>query len=351
MGARVGIPRTLAYYTYYPFWQALLTGLGATCVVSRPTTKATLDAGIETAVSEACVPIKLFFGHVQELIDEWRAGRIDMLFVPRLVSWDKKTVFCPKFLGLPDMVRCTWRELPPLIAPRIDRRKRPFPLLRVADEVRTLLGAPRSKLLPALRKAFSAQRGHARRLAANWDASRSIVTARGREDGAAGQERAAHRAQPVRLAVLAYPYLIYDEYVSLGILPKLREMGVEVVTAEALEHRHPGPVRRWSKQPFWTYSSMVARAGVYALDPQSDIDGVIHVTAFSCGPDAIVDKLLELEAKRPGAKPFLALGLDEQTGEAGALTRLEAFVDMLRRKQALAEAAATPGGPVTGRAQ
>ena len=91
--------------------------------------------------------------------------------------------------------------------------------------------------------------------------------------------------------------------------------------------------------------------GVYALDPQSDIDGVIHVTAFSCGPDAIVDKLLELEAKRPGAKPFLALGLDEQTGEAGALTRLEAFVDMLRRKQALAEAAATPGGPVTGRAQ
>ena len=117
MGARVGIPRTLAYYTYYPFWQALLTGLGATCVVSRPTTKATLDAGIETAVSEACVPIKLFFGHVQELIDEWRAGRIDMLFVPRLVSWDKKTVFCPKFLGLPDMVRCTWRELPPLIAP------------------------------------------------------------------------------------------------------------------------------------------------------------------------------------------------------------------------------------------
>ena len=201
MGARVGIPRTLAYYTYYPFWQALLTGLGATCVVSRPTTKATLDTGIEAAVSEACVPIKLFFGHVQELIDEWRAGRIDMLFVPRLVSWDKKTVFCPKFLGLPDMVRCTWRELPPLIAPRIDRRKRPFPLLRVADEVDPARCA--TSKLPRLCARLSAPTRRAP--AAGMPAARlRLPVAEGRRSRTGS---AAPRARPC--ASQAYPHLIY----------------------------------------------------------------------------------------------------------------------------------------------
>lgn len=349
MGMRVGIPRTLGYYTYFPFWQTLLTKLGADCVVSHPTTKATLDSGIDTAVSEACVPIKLFFGHVQQLIDDWTAGKIDALFIPRLVSWDRRTVFCPKFLGLPDMVRSTWSDLPPLIAPRIDRRRKPFPLLRAAEEIRRFLGAPRSSLLPALAGAHAAQRAHARRLAQNWDAEHSMAVSQGDESYSAGTVVAPH-LEPVRLAVLGYPYLIYDEYVSLGVLQKLRAMGAEVVTAEALEHRHPDPVRHWSKPMFWTYSSMVARAGVYALDKDSDIDGVIHVTAFSCGPDAIVDKLLELEATRPGAKPYLALGLDEQTGEAGALTRLEAFVDMLRRKRSRAKVAVAAQNSVHNRA-
>jgi predicted nucleotide-binding protein (sugar kinase/HSP70/actin superfamily) len=90
---------------------------------------------------------------------------------------------------------------------------------------------------------------------------------------------------------------------------------------------------------------MVARAGVHALGLDADdIDGVIHLTAFACGPDATVDKLLEIEARKNNAKPFLSLCLDEQTGEAGCLTRLEAFVDMLRRQkdQQAKETAAQP---------
>lgn len=392
MGVRVGIPRALWYYTYFPFWREFFTQMGATCVVSADTTKATLDRGIDMTVSEACVPIKVYFGHVDEMIEKWRAGKVDMLFLPRYVSWERSTVFCPKFLGLPDMVRHTWEEHPPLIAPRIDLRKRPIALLRACDQVRRQIGGDPRRLLISYHRAKRAQKAHEQRLAANWDARRSIAghtkttiaqanaagttetkppfngqrasnsyanpnrsfsgaslsppSAPRTENGqptsptdiTTAQDAALAREyeRPIRLAVIGYPYLLYDNYVSLGVLEKLKALGAEVVSAEALEHRHPRPVRHWSKPLFWTFSSRVARAGVHALGSHNqEIDGVIHLTAFSCGPDAIVDKLLEIESQCPGAKPFLALGLDEQTGEAGCLTRLEAFVDMLRRRRAL----------------
>ena len=41
--ARVGIPRALAYYTYFPVWKAFLEGIGASVVLSRPTTRQILD--------------------------------------------------------------------------------------------------------------------------------------------------------------------------------------------------------------------------------------------------------------------------------------------------------------------
>jgi len=39
-------------------------------------------------------------------------------------------------------------------------------------------------------------------------------------------------------------------------------------------------------------------------------------------------------AREAAKKPFLHLTFDEHTGEAGVLTRLEAFVDMIRRRKA-----------------
>ncbi|HHT28137.1 MAG TPA: hypothetical protein GXZ82_12935 [Firmicutes bacterium] len=339
MSLRVGIPRALWYYTYYPFWQTFFTKLGVDCVLSEATTKQTLDAGIKDAVSEACVPIKLFFGHISSLRDAWQAGKIDVLFVPRYVSWQASTVFCPKFLGLPDMIKHTWEQMPPIISPRIDLRKKPFSLLRICNNVRRGVGGKLHRFGHAYVCARIAQWRHEKRLRRNWDPNRSI------NKQAQVPLQAPSDQTTVRLAVLGYPYLLHDSYINLGLFDKLHSLGAEVVTAESLQHKHKKPVRHWSKPLFWTYTDMVARAGVHALGLDADdIDGVIHLTAFACGPDATVDKLLEIEARKNNAKPFLSLCLDEQTGEAGCLTRLEAFVDMLRRQkdQQAKETAAQP---------
>jgi len=58
------------------------------------------------------------------------------------------------------------------------------------------------------------------------------------------------------------------------------------------------------------------------------------VTAFGCGPDFLVNRLLEGQAKEKGI-PFLTATIDEQSGSSGMLTRLEAFCDMISRQQRL----------------
>jgi predicted nucleotide-binding protein (sugar kinase/HSP70/actin superfamily) len=49
----------------------------------------------------------------------------------------------------------------------------------------------------------------------------------------------------------------------------------------------------------------------------------------------MADKIIELEARQRGKVPFLSITIDEHTGEAGLITRLEAFVDMLRFRREL----------------
>jgi predicted nucleotide-binding protein (sugar kinase/HSP70/actin superfamily) len=63
------------------------------------------------------------------------------------------------------------------------------------------------------------------------------------------------------------------------------------------------------------------------------VDGLVAAIAFGCAPDSGLAPVLAQEAQRAGI-PMLTLTLDEQSGEAGLMTRLEAFVDMVvLRKQ------------------
>jgi len=46
----------------------------------------------------------------------------------------------------------------------------------------------------------------------------------------------------------------------------------------------------------------------------------------------MLDRLMEMESKKWGRMPFLTLSIDEETGTGGVDTRLEAFIDMLKRR-------------------
>ncbi len=62
------------------------------------------------------------------------------------------------------------------------------------------------------------------------------------------------------------------------------------------------------------------------------IDGIIHVSPFTCMPE-IVSQNIFPKMREECDIPILTLIMDEQTGKAGYITRLEAFTDLMRRKK------------------
>jgi len=62
------------------------------------------------------------------------------------------------------------------------------------------------------------------------------------------------------------------------------------------------------------------------------VDGIIHVSPFTCMPEIMSQNIFP--SMRENCEiPILTLIMDEQTGRAGYITRLEAFVDLMRRRK------------------
>ena len=83
--ARIGIPRALFYYYYFPLWQSFFQNLSLEVIPSPKTDKELVDLGVQKTVDEVCFPVKIFFGHTILL-----ASKVDYLFVPRLISVNPK---------------------------------------------------------------------------------------------------------------------------------------------------------------------------------------------------------------------------------------------------------------------
>jgi len=66
-------------------------------------------------------------------------------------------------------------------------------------------------------------------------------------------------------------------------------------------------------------------------------DGLIQIFPFTCMPEIVAESILPGVSTDFGI-PVLTLIVDEHTGEAGMVTRLEAFLDLLARKKETKEA-------------
>ncbi|KLU62814.1 hypothetical protein CEB3_c07750 [Peptococcaceae bacterium CEB3] len=64
---------------------------------------------------------------------------------------------------------------------------------------------------------------------------------------------------------------------------------------------------------------------------EQGFDGIIQLAPFACIPE-IVSKAIMPRITHDTGIPVLTFFLDEQTAKAGVQTRLEAFVDMVERK-------------------
>lgn len=294
---KIGIPKGLLYYKYYPFINNFFSELGAEIITSEDTNKEILDLGVKFSVDDACLPVKIFHGHVASIKD-----KCDYLFIPRFMEVDKGQSICPKFCGLPEMVKNSIPELPEIITESIYGLNE-----KKLWEFSRKIGKKLNKNKSNTQKAF-------------------IDSLKIQKEFNAGR---CDKDYKITIALVGHPYNIYDNFINMNIISKLHKINIGVVTEEYVRKEYiDEEVNKLFKKPFWTFARNSYGFATYAGDNKK-VDGIIYISSFACGIDSIV---IELIKNKLNNFPILVLKVDEQTGEAGVETRIEAFTDMLERR-------------------
>lgn len=318
MEKKVGIPRGLFYYQFFPLWKTFFDELGVEYILSDATTKKILDDGVKACVDEACLPVKLFHGHVLNL-----KGRVDYLFIPRYTSISRDEYICPKIGGLPDMVRNSLEGLPEIINTEINIRRSEDSFMEAAQEIGAYFGRDKARIRKAFGKAAGVY-GEFLKRAENGEFPGDFLE---------GRERAkAHRPGDKRLniVVIGHPYNLYDPFINMGLVEKLRKFNANVIAIENIkEEKINEKAGQLSKKMFWNFGRKAVGTAMH-IAGRKDIDGIIYLMSFGCGVDSFACDMAERRVRSMGNIPFIILTLDEHSGEAGLNTRLEAFTDMVR---------------------
>ncbi len=144
-------------------------------------------------------------------------------------------------------------------------------------------------------------------------------------------------------------YVVNDEFSNQSIEKELGKMGVQVrrsltVSSFLKDAIIPKIFRKGEthlqRADRLAKPYLMRDIGGDALECVSDvayanergIDGIIHLSPFTCMPEIMSQNIFP--AMREDCEiPILPLILDEQTGRAGYITRIEAFVDLMRRRK------------------
>jgi predicted nucleotide-binding protein (sugar kinase/HSP70/actin superfamily) len=325
---RIGIPRALIFYRYFPFWRAFFEALGWEVIVSAGMKKKEKIIYFE----DSCLPMKMLVTHAVQLKD-----KVDHLFIPRFVSVHRTYIMCPKFRGAPDIVRLATEGNVPIIDETIDLQKGGNSFLESFLKIGERLGASRKES----KRAFQEGERSFSQFKKEW-----MKRINGLPTGQLFKMEiptpSTAGTPPWRVALIGHPYNLFDIDINKDTLALTKSLGMEIVTADLLsEDEIDRQVSDLSKEIYWSSGREIVGSLFHFLS--DGVDGVIFLTSFKCGIDALLQEFIKRRLKVQGGSrvPLLILSLDEHTGREGLTTRLEAFQDVMEQRRGMSNVKAS----------
>ncbi len=299
---KVGIPRASLALEFLPFWASLISELGFAPVVSSRADPRSLAETARGMPAEVCLPLKAAAACVASLIDE---HQVPQVFVPSLLECVPRkeggeTHTCLYAQQFPDMLRAEYEDK--LIHAQFAFGTKPWDDLEGARALAKAFHSPLHRVLIAMDKSRKAYE--------------QFVQARenlGRQALQSSFDRA--------VIVLGKPYNTHDPGLNLFLARYLERLGLPAIPWDCLPLREVALTERWDTLP-WHYNREQVRALEFIRFDRRLFPVII--SNYGCGPDAFTVKHLE---EMLCDRPRLFLEFDEHRGDAGLVTRLEAFRD------------------------
>lgn len=344
-------------------WSAALRIIGCEPYVEPYTSKKTLSLGTKHSPEAICIPYKLILGNFIEAI-EGGSDYVCMITSPgccRLGEYGKCIANALKDLGY---------EAKYIEMQLYDGIKGMYDFLIKISGTKNLLLFTRAILIAMIKtfmldslesklSYYRAREVHFGDAEKNYKNALKIID---KNDTIAGLSKARKlvdeemkktEIDPKRdvlyVDITGEIYIVNDEFSNQNIERELGRMGVQVrrsltLTSFLKDAIIPKIFRKGEthlQRAFRLAKPYLKRdIGGDSLECVSDVvyaqekgaDGIIHLSPFTCMPEIMSQNIFP--AMRDDCDiPILALIMDEQTGRAGYITRIEAFVDLMRRRK------------------
>lgn len=149
----------------------------------------------------------------------------------------------------------------------------------------------------------------------------------------------------IKIGLVGEIYLMLEDFANYEIEKELSKMGVLPLSKRSL-YRHLKHLLhfdwQWLKYSYLAYRYLKDSPGGEALNTVGEarafikqgVSGIIHIFPFTCMPENIALEALQ-KMSEDYSIPILSLSFDEHTSKTGLLTRIEAFVDLLKHQSGL----------------
>ncbi|MCX7843110.1 MAG: hypothetical protein N2489_08560 [Clostridia bacterium] len=324
-----------------------------------------LEAGIMNSPEFACLPFKLTLGNFISAIEQ---GADTVLFgggcgqcrfgyysdlheeILRSMGYNARFI-CVNSSNM------TPREVIQKLKPLAEGRKSRVILKSVLHAVRTILALDRLNGLACHIRCREAARGSTDKVMKEFHSS--IERIKGFKAVAELVRSTRNKLRsielnkvcsPLKIAIVGEIYTCTDPYINQEIERRLGNMGVDVdnkqtisrwVVDHGIKKLFPFEIKNKAHEAGKKYINTddigghgLQTIGNCILSAKAKYDGAIQIYPFTCMPEIIAQNTFG-EIQKDYGIPVLTLIIDEMTGEAGYMTRVEAFVDMLERKRKL----------------
>ncbi len=306
-GIEIGIPRSLIFYELFPFFYRFLTELGFNPVLSEPTTRKIIELGTEISIADTCLPVKIALGHISSLLNK----SIDKFFIPSVISMppqDKnfsRCFVCPYVQTIPYLAKAIFGEKIEIFSPYIyfDRGR---------DGVEESLIN------------FAQQFGKTKK-----EARKAIVLAKQYQASIQAQiestgKNVLDEISDCAFIICSRPYNGYDLGMNLDLPKKIRDLGIPSIPIDFIPLDYDS-IQEDFYNMYWHYGQRILAAAETIRKNEKLF--AVYLSNFSCGPDSFLSQFFK---EKLGEKPFLLIELDEHSGDAGFITRCEAFYDSIK---------------------
>lgn len=347
----------------YIAWAAALKKLGIEAYVPPYSNKKTLSLGTKYSPESICLPYKLILGNFIEAI-EGGCDYVAMISSPGIcrlgeygqsiktvlqeLGYNANYIELELYDGFKGMYRfltnLTHKNNPILIIKAINIAIRK---IFVLDKIENIFSYYRAREI----EPGTAEKNYRKALKIIFDAgnTKQLKKAAKKAEKEIKKTPVDENREILNVDLTGEIYLVQDPFSNQNVERELGKMGVQTrrsltISSFLKDAIIPKIFKKGEthlERAFRMANPYLKRdIGGDALESVSDvayanergIDGIIHISPFTCMPEIMSQNIFPTMRENCEI-PILCLIMDEQTGKAGYITRLEAFVDLMRRKK------------------